>query len=112
MRLIEDHGVALMGVVTAALAGTTPLAVQWLGEGGAVAAGVTAVGAFATLLIAWVRQLRSSFRAQVESQQASFAAQQQAQAEELRVARARITELEHRLDEMTKILADIGHPIR
>jgi hypothetical protein len=107
MKLVEDHGVGLMGTATAVLAGAAPLAVQWLGDGGAIAAGVTAVGALATLFIAWARQLRSSFRAQVEAQQAAFAAQQQAQATELSQARARIAELEHRLDEKDEAIDEL-----
>lgn len=121
MRFAEDHGVGLMGAVSAAITGASMLAVQWLGEGGAVAAGVTAVGAIATICYGWVRQMRTSFRAQVEAQAAAFDATQKAQAAELAQARARIAELERRNDEkdeaidelrkqVAQLLAAVAHP--
>jgi uncharacterized membrane protein YcjF (UPF0283 family) len=107
MRFAEDHGVGLMGAVTAAITGASVLAVQWLGEGGAITAGVSAVGAIATICYGWVRQMRTSFRAQVEAQARAFDATQKAQAGELAAARARIAELEHRLDEKDEAIDEL-----
>lgn len=93
MRLVEQHGVSLTGAVSAAATGVSLFAVQLLGEGGAIAAGVALLGALVTAWVATIRQQRASFRAQVEAQSAELAA-----------ARARITELEHRVDELTAML--------
>ena len=72
MRLTADHSVQAVGAASAAVTGASLLAVQWLGEGGAIAAGVALVGALITFTVAWLTANRQSFQAQVAAQAKSF----------------------------------------
>ncbi len=96
MRLAEDHGVSLVGTASAAVTGASLLAVQWFGEGGAIAAGVALIGALVTFAVAIISQSRASFRAQ-----------QRAQADELRSAREWILRLEGRIEERDRRIDEL-----
>lgn len=95
MRLAGDQSVGLVSTASGAVSGGTALAVQWITGvnghdwvfGSIIAAVVAAAGA---LIAAGLRDRR-------------------ALALELAAARQRITELEHRVDELTERLLRSGH---
>lgn len=95
MRFVARHTVGLGEAAAGAASGSTALAVQWIAGvdgndwvfGSILAAVVAAAGA---LIAAGLRDRR-------------------ALANELAAARQRITELEHRVDELTERLLRSGH---